>query len=244
MKVTLITYTPNPTKLIATAARLCYSNKADIETITDGFTDTEIEDFLEQLVESNHLSPFEHVTFTFGIEGISRVVSHELVRHRIGVAISQRSQRYCVEDGCEFIYPDGYDKTVSSEEIFKSSLAKAKEDYKRLLNTPNISKQIARYVLPNATSTRMIVTMNARELLHFFSLRCCSKAQPEMQVLANKMLEIVKEVAPSIFKYAGPSCRLLKYCPEGKRSCGAAPTLDELINGYVNSFNEASKKKK
>lgn len=233
MKITLITYTPDPEKIVATAARLCYSNKADIETISNGLTDDEIENFIEQLIETHHLSPFEHVNFTFGIEGISRVVSHELVRHRIGVAISQRSQRYCSEDECEFVYPIGYDKTEFSKHLFESSYENTKSSYTYLSRASGISKQIARYVLPNATSTRMIVTMNARELFHFFSLRCCQQAQPEMRDLAIEMLSKVKSVAPTMFKNAGPSCKFLKYCPEGKRSCGLAPTLGKLIHAYI-----------
>ncbi len=231
MTVTLITYTPEPERIVAIAARLCYSNKADIESINDGLFNEEIEKFIQQLLESNHLSPFEHVAFTFGIEGISRVVSHELVRHRIGIAISQRSQRYCVEQECKFIYPMGYRKDELTTSLFEDSLEYSKHYYQTLLKN-GIDKQIARYVLPSATFTRMLVTMNARELLHFFNLRCCAKAQPEMRDLADIMLEKVKPVAPNIFKNAGASCKSLGYCPEGKRSCGAYPTLQQLKDGY------------
>lgn len=236
MVATLITYTPDPEKMVAIAARLCYSNKVDIKTISDGFTREEIKKFISQLLETNHLSPFEHVSFTFGIEGISRVVSHELVRHRIGIAISQRSQRYCVENECGFTYIDGYRKNELTKEIFENSLKNSKESYQTLLNE-GVDKQIARYVLPNAITTRMIVTMNARELLHFFSLRCCTKAQPEMQILAKVMLGLVYPVAPAIFQNAGPGCKLLGYCPEGKRSCGKAPTLQQLKDCYAETKN-------
>lgn len=237
MKVVLLSNTPDPECLIATAARLCYSNKADIESISDGFTKDEIKTFIEQLLESGHLSPFEHVTFTFGIEGISRVVSHELVRHRIGVAISQRSQRYCFEKECKFVKPVGYNKNVHTEELFDNSLEYSKHYYQHLIES-GIDKQIARYVLPNATETRMIVTMNARELRHFFNLRCCTKAQPEMQDLAKRMLAKVNQIAPNIFKNAGPSCDTLGYCPEGNRCCGKAPTLQQLKDEYKKVSNK------
>lgn len=230
MKVKLLAYTPNPEKVVAIAARLCYSNKASIETISDGFTDEEITKFVTGLINTGHHSTLEHVSFTFGIEGISRVVSHELVRHRIA-SYSQRSQRYCAEGECNFIYPNGYQKTEEAKEIFKSSVCNSKDEYKDLLEE-GVAKEIARYVLPNATETRIIVTMNARSLLHFFSLRTCSRAQPEMRDMANAMLFEVKKVAPILFKNGGPSCVQLGYCPEGSRCCGRAPTLDKLKEAY------------
>lgn len=231
MKVSLIAYTPEPEKLVATAARLCYSNKADIETISNGFTEEEISKFINQLLSSGHMSPFEHCSFTFGIEGISRVVSHELVRHRIGVAISQRSQRYCSETECNYIFPPECDKDPAIKEVFEMSVNDSKSDY-YWLTSHGVAKEIARYVLPNAIETRMIVTMNARELMHFFNLRCCAKAQPEMQKLAKEMLAIVRQVAPVMFKNAGPSCISLGYCPEGSRSCGRVPTIEQLKEKY------------
>lgn len=232
LKVKLLAYTPEPEKVIAIAARICYSNKADIETIADGFTEEEISKFIEQLISSGHHTPLEHSSFSFGIEGISRVVSHELVRHRIGIAVSQRSQRYCSESETEFICPDIIaDGNEQVDEIFWSSVANSLGDYKDLLRE-DIPKETARYVLPNATATRMIVTMNARELRHFFALRCCFRALPEMRNLACAMLNEVKKVAPNLFRTAGASCVQLGYCPEGKRSCGKRPTLEKLMEGY------------
>lgn len=231
MRVKLLAYTPEPEKVIAIAARICYSNKADIGTIAEGFTDEEISSFVEQLISTGHKSVLEHSSFTFGIEGISRAVSHELVRHRIGIAVSQRSQRYCAEGEADFVYPDGYKVSERAEEVFEASLANSKQDYKDLISE-GVPKEIARYVLPNATMTRMIVTMNARELLHFFALRSCSRALPEMQQLANLMIAEVKTVAPVLFKKAGPSCVQLGYCPEGQRCCGRAPTLKMLLETY------------
>lgn len=230
MKVKLLAYTPEPEKVIAIAARICYSNKADIETIAEDFTDEEISSFVEQLISTSHHSVLEHSSFTFGIEGISRNCSHEIVRHRLA-SYSQRSQRYCSEGECEFVYPTGYQTSEKAGEVFEASLANSKQDYKDLISE-GVPKEIARYVLPNATMTRMIVTMNARELLHFFALRSCSRALPEMQQLANLMIAEVKTVAPVLFKKAGPSCVQLGYCPEGKRCCGRAPTLKMLLDAY------------
>jgi len=239
MKVRLISYTPEPEKLIATAARVCYSNKADIETIQKDFSDEEISSFIEQLIESGHHTVLEHPVFSFAIEGISRICSHQLVRHRIGIAISQRSQRYCLEDAYDFIEPDEFFKRLEKdaddeqEGEFATEVCNAIMTYKSLVEN-GISKENARYVLPGAMPTRMIVTMNARELLHFFALRCCLRAQPEMQELATSMLEEVKKVAPVLFKKAGPSCIQLGYCPEGKRSCGFRPTMAQLLETWYN----------
>lgn len=231
LKVKLLAYTPEPEKVIAIAARICYSNKADIETIADGFTEEEISKFIDQLISSGHHTPLEHSSFTFGIEGVSRAVLAEITRHRLA-SFSVRSQRYCSEDEAEFVVPDIIaDSNEQVDEIFWSSVANSLGDYKDLLRE-EIPKEAARYVLPNATATRMIVTMNARELRHFFALRCCRRALPEMQNLATFMLSEVKKVAPALFKNAGASCVQLGYCPEGKRSCGLKPTLEKLKEGY------------
>lgn len=240
MKVKLLAYTPEPEKVIAIAARLCYSNKANIDTIAEGFTKEEIDKFIGQLISSGHSSTLEHCSFSFGIEGISRTVSHELCRHRIGIAISQRSQRYCAEGECDFIYPLGYtNNTEKAIDIYEASVANSKQDYKDLLEQ-GIPKEIARYVLPNATATRMVVTMNARELMHFCALRACKRSQPEMQELARAIIQVVKPVAPTLFKKLGPSCVQLGYCPEGSKCCGRAPTLNKLLEVYKVQKNAAS----
>ena len=231
LKVKLLAYTPEPEKVIAIAARICYSNKADIETIADGFTEEEISKFIEQLISSGHHTPLEHSSFTFGIEGVSRAVLAEITRHRLA-SFCVRSQRYCSENETEFICPDIIAASNEQvDEIFWSSVANSLGDYKDLLRE-EIPKEAARYVLPNATATRMIVTMNARELRHFFALRCCFRALAEMRNLACAMLSEVKKVAPTLFKNAGASCVQLGYCPEGKRSCGLKPTLEKLKESY------------
>lgn len=226
MNVYLISHTQDPEALIATAARLCYSNKFDITTIQDDLSEEEIDRFIERLISSRHLSPLEHASFSFAIEGVSRALLAEITRHRIA-SFSVRSQRYCSEGECDFVYPSGYTVSEKAEEIFEASLANSKQDYQDLISE-GVAKEVARYVLPNATQTRMIVTMNVRELLHFFALRCCSRALPELQRLANLMLAEVRTVSPALFKKAGPSCVQLGYCPEGLMCCGKALTLDQL----------------
>lgn len=217
LKVELIDYTPNPDKLVAASARLCYSPKNG-EDLFENISIEEAKKLVKQLIDSGHHSPLEHCSFTFAISGVSRVVTHELVRHRIA-SYSQRSQRYITEDNAKFVVP----KTIEDNEIalmyFKKAMKEIQDAYIDLISC-GIPQEDARYVLPNATETKIMVTMNARSLLNFFKLRVCHRAQPEMQALANAMLEKVKEVAPIIFANAGPACVCGGACDQGKLSCG------------------------
>ena len=227
MKVELLTHTPEPDKVIASAARLCYSNKADIQTIMSGFTQESIEKFVQDLADVGHESPFEHVSFTFGIEGVSRTTSHEAVRHRIA-SYSQRSQRYCGEEKFSYTIPKTIQDNADLLKKYTDKIEELKSLYSEMVEN-GIPKEDARYILPNATHTRFIMTMNARSLMNFFHLRCCNRAQNEIREMANQMLKLCKEVAPAIFKNAGASCVSLGYCPEGSRCCGRAKTLSEIL---------------
>ncbi|MBQ9414655.1 MAG: FAD-dependent thymidylate synthase [Clostridia bacterium] len=240
MHVTLIAHTPDPEKVVASAAKLCYSS-SDVQTLMDGLTPEKVESFVQMLASYGHESPVEHVTFTFGIEGISRSCSHQLVRHRIA-SYSQKSQRYVSERQFEYITPpaiaeDGealayYDKTM--EEIsgaynaladllekrhYQDLLASGKDEKEAAKAARKMAIEDARFVLPNACETKIIVTMNARTLLNFFHHRCCSRAQWEIRAVADEMLRLCREVSPSLFAHAGPSC-LNGPCPEGSMSCG------------------------
>ncbi|HHT64088.1 MAG: FAD-dependent thymidylate synthase [Bacillota bacterium] len=217
MKVTLINYTPNPDKTVAAAARLCYS-PLGAEKLLENLTHGEVEKLLEKLLEMGHLSPVEHISFTFAIEGISRVLSHQLVRHRIGVSYSQKSQRYVKENQFDYIIPPSIKKNKEGERIFLHQMAQIQKAYDELLKF--VPAEDARYVLPNATETKIVVTYNARSLFHFFELRCCRRAQWEIRQLAELMLEEVRKVAPLIFKKAGPTCITQGICFEGNMSCG------------------------
>ena len=377
MKVTLLAHTPEPEKIVAAAARCCYSND-DPNALLEAMTDEQATKFLKKLGDLGHQSPLEHVSFTFAISGVSRSLLAQITRHRLA-SFSVRSQRYCNFNESDFVKPPKISKSPQVEEIFDLSLAKSKADYDKLIEA-GIPKEDARMVLPNAASTSMVLTMNARELLHFFNLRCCcyddktevmtdqgwkffkdldrtelfltmnpityeesyvkavnyideyyegqlthidcgkyfdiavsenhkiyagfneeyfslqdvmkinsckwmiffledkgvkmnvneqhidmidyeghiycvelekyfllfvrrngvggvwcgnSRAQWEIRALANMMVNLVKEVAPTIFEKAGASCVQLGYCPENKFSCGKAPTLDEILKAYV-----------
>lgn len=216
MKVLLLSYTPEPEKQVAIAANLCYST-SDIEQVKQKFYDKEEQQrLISILIHHNHLSPFEHASFTFGISGVSRSLTHQLVRHRIA-SYSQQSQRYVtMKKDFTYIIPDSISKSKFKEE-FISYIEKGKELYDKMIEQ-GIPKEDARYLFSNATSTNIIVTMNARSLLNFFELRCCKHAQWEIRKLAFIMLSKVKKVAPLLFNYAGPSCKR-GYCRENDEKC-------------------------
>lgn len=210
MNVKLLSYTPEPDRVVALSARLCYS-KIGISELAEKLTDEKVKELLNRLRKSGHLSPFEHASFTFGIEGISRVTSHQLVRHRIA-SYSQQSQRYVNMSKTDFVIPPSIMKNESALELLSNLNNLAKSVYDKLIDL-GIPEEDARYVLPQGITTKIIVTMNARELLHFFNLRCCLRAQWEIRMMANHMLEEVKKVAPIIFEKAGPFC-FSGPCPE------------------------------
>ena len=223
MKVELIAHTPNPDYVCATASQTCVW--PDIPKGGNVMLKS-----LKHALASGHESVAEHASFTFAIEGISRACSHQLVRHRMA-SYSQQSQRYVNMDGFEYVVPESIRNSetiwrneyvcdeVSTLEWYEKLMGELSEQYSQLVKV-GIPEEDARYILPNACKTNIVVTMNGRELLHFFRLRCCHRAQWEIRELADKMLDLVKDVAPIIFDKAGPSCVATGRCPEGKRSCG------------------------
>lgn len=216
MVVTLIAHTPEPEKVIASAAKLCYSS-SDIETLMNGLTSEKIETFIKKLTELGHQSPLEHCTFTFGIEGVSRALSHQLVRHRIA-SYSQKSQRYVKEGQFEYIVPPTITENELCVNAFKDFMKNAQWTYDFLIDN-GVPAEDARFVLPNACETKLIMTMNIRSLLNFFDERCCNRAQWEIRLMADMMLDFCKEIAPNVFAKAGASCVRGK-CKEGKMCCG------------------------
>lgn len=223
IKVTLLSHTPEPEKVVASAARLCYSTKCGAE-IMDNFSAEEIEKFLTRLRSLGHLSPFEHASFTFAIDGVSRVLSHQLVRHRIGTSYSQKSQRYVKEGQFEYTVPDSIASNQQQKAVFEQTMTYLQDRYNELL-AAGIPAEDARYLLPNACTTNLVVTMNARSLLHFFELRCCMRAQKEIRQLADLMLAEVSKIAPLLFVNAGAPCKSIGICFEGDLSCGMAKNI-------------------
>lgn len=216
MRVTLLQYTPEPERMVAAAARLCYS-PVGAETIKERLTEQQVDAFLQKIVTLGHHSTMEHVSFTFAIEGVSRVLTHQLVRHRIA-SYSQQSQRYVKEHDFEYIVPPSIMDNPKAKVRFEQLMDEVRHIYDELVSL-GVHQEDARYVLANATETKIVVTMNARSLLHFFALRCCNRAQWEIRDLAWEMLRQVREIAPALFKLAGPPC-LSGPCTEGAMTCG------------------------
>ena len=232
--VTLIRYTENPEETIAMAARLCYSD-ADIMDIKNNTESKDNAKFIGRLLSMGHLSAFEHASFTFGIEGVSRALLAQITRHRIA-SFSVKSQRYVSatkEDGDTFNYiiPPAFeelgDDAVNKYNEQMATIQTWYTEWQQALgNKGESSNEDARFILPNASETKMVITMNARELLHFFNLRCCNRAQWEIREVAWQMLKEVSEIAPNIFKDAGPSCISGK-CAEGAKTCGKMKEVQE-----------------
>ncbi len=260
MKVKLISYTPDPEKLVAAAAKNCYS-ESNVDSIMEGFTEERISSFVKMLSDIGHESPIEHSSFTFAIEGVSRSLLAQLTRHRIA-SYSVQSQRYVREYDFEYVVPPEIDKIPEAREKFIKAMEydqRAYEELTSLLIDRYVAKQLddgidekiahknaekkaiedARFVLPNACATRIIMTANARNLRNFFRLRCCNRAQWEIRRLAEEMYKLVYVVAPTLFEHCGPSCVDGK-CSEGKLSCGCA---DEVRQHYL-SMREMLKRGK
>ena len=253
-KVTLLAFTPHPEHTIASAAKLCYS-ASDIDGIREGLTDEKAASFVEMLAEIGHESPIEHASFTFGIEGVSRALLAQITRHRIA-SFSVQSQRYVAENDFEFVTPPEIANEPEALKLFNEAMQRDKEYYEKItavLKEKHKAEFLAegkdeksaeraaekkaiedaRFVLPNACDTKMVVTMNARSLQNFFRHRCCNRAQWEIREVANQMLCLVTAVAPNLFKNAGPFC-VSGGCPEGKMTCGKIKEVRE----YYRSLKE------
>lgn len=243
--ITLITHTPDPERLVAAAAKLCYS-PAQVDRLMEGLTPEKTASFLNKLVEMGHQSPLEHAVFTFALEGVSRALLAQITRHRMA-SFSVQSQRYVAENDFDYVIPPAIQENDKALEAFQEAMGEADEAYNRIAglledsyleelvregkDTPSARSaakkraiEDARFVLPNACDTKMIVTMNARSLWNFFSLRCCQRAQWEIRAAAEEMLGLCKKAAPLLFQGAGPGC-VRGDCPEGRMSCGRSKEM-------------------
>ena len=213
MIVKLLAYTQNADAICAAAGNSCYSERPSYEIVED----INSEKVLSRIVGMGHHSVIEHAAFTFSVEGVSRALTHQLVRHRVA-SYSQQSQRYVSMKVPSFVTPHTVQDDPDAMKVFEDTMAEIWAAYGKL-ESMGIPAEDARYLLPNGCTTNITITMNARELLHFFSLRCCNRAQWEIREMADKMLELCREVSPVIFRDAGPPC-VRGPCPEGKLSCG------------------------
>ena len=217
MQVELLYHTPDPERAVATAARLCYAPVGASE-LMESLSEDRIRKVLTTILEGGHFSTLEHASYTFAIDGVSRALTHQLVRHRLA-SFNQQSQRYVkFSEGLETIKPESIANNEEANRLFDEMIERTVEAYQAFLDA-DIPAEDARYILPNAAETKIVVTMNIRELLHFFTIRCCNRAQWEIRELAWKMLELARPTAPFIFATAGPSC-VRGACSEGKMTCG------------------------
>ncbi|MDR0508363.1 MAG: FAD-dependent thymidylate synthase [Candidatus Methanoplasma sp.] len=222
MNVRLLAYTQNADAICAAAGRSCYSEKpsADLLDMKDR------EKALAKIGGMGHHSVVEHAVFTFSVEGVSRALTHQLVRHRMA-SFSQQSQRYVSLKEPTYVVPKTVKADPKSLALYEETMKAIWDAYGKLAET--IPAEDARYLLPNGCTTNITITMNARELHHFFSLRCCERAQWEIREMAERMLALCNEVSPIIFKDAGPPC-MRGPCPEGNLSCGNPRKSTKLLN--------------
>ena len=213
MIVRLLAHTPDADRICAAAAHSCYSegSAADLLETVDPAK------MLRHVIGMGHHSVIEHAVFTFSVEGVSRALTHQLVRHRIA-SFSQQSQRYVRLSEPTYVVPETVKRDPEAMKVYEETMDGIWDSYSKLIGM-GIPAEDARYVLPNGCTTNITITMNARELLHFFSMRCCNRAQWEIREMADEMLRLCKEVSPVIFSDAGPAC-IRGPCPEGKKTCG------------------------
>lgn len=229
MKVALIRHTLSPEEVVALGARLCYS-RARVDDLLERVSARDQTDYVARIMGMGHDSVLEHASFTFGIEGVSRVLLAQITRHRLA-SFSVQSQRYVsYADGFGYIVPPKIaalgEEAQAEFERQMATMQAWYEAWQERLGTGEGGNEDARFVLPGACETRMMVTMNVRELRHFFSLRMCSRAQWEIRALATEMHRLCMETAPALFADAGPAC-LRGACPEGEKSCGRAKAVRE-----------------
>lgn len=234
----LIRYTSDPEGTIAAAAKLCYSS-LEVDQLLQKVDESDNTKFIGMLIDIGHLSPFEHASFTFAIKGVSRALLAQITRHRVA-SFSVKSQRYISQSDFNYIIPPAISSLGKEfEDKYKHQMEQMAEWYQEwqlaLGGKGESANEDARFVLPNACETSMLLTMNARELMHFFSLRCCNRAQWEIREIAWQMLQEVLKVAPTIFKNAGPDC-VDKNCPEGKKTCGKAKEVKEKHQTILTSI--------
>lgn len=232
MKIKLLTYTKDPQKVIYSAARQCYSKLGAQKIFGEAkkVPSQKLREFIGHLMQRGHESPLEHVSFTFAVEGVSRVCTHQLVRHRVA-SYSQQSQRYVSMENFGFVTPPLIAGNKQADLSFRAAIKdilRHCEELKKILeadsrlNREKINEDV-RFLLPGACDTKIVVTMNCRELLHFFAERTCLRAQWEIRELAGKMYGLCKKILPEVFIFGGPKCKVHKYCPEQNTACPLYP---------------------
>lgn len=235
LKVRVLEISESPLSLLYVAYRQCYSGRWAGDMWEENVSDERKAAFIREMMRSGHDSPLEHVKFTFAIEGVSRALTHQLVRYRIA-SYSQQSQRYVNMEDLNYIVPP----SIKGDDILRKEFVRLMDEvqhgYRNLVArfrekgiVGEKAYEDARFVLPQAVESKIVVTMNCRELLHFFAQRCCQRAQWEIRALASEMLEICRKELPPVFENGGAKCERLGYCPEGKFSCGRSLLKEEVM---------------
>jgi thymidylate synthase (FAD) len=226
MEVKLIAHTPDPDRVCSAAAFTSWKKKSMKKLFSD-LNDKEANDFLKKVIGFGHLSVTEHASFTFSVKGISRACSHQIVRHRIA-SYTQQSQRYVKfkPEEIEYVTPPKIEKNPDLKKKYDSMMDDIAVFYKEMLEK-DVPPEDARYILPNAAETNLVITMNGRALLNFFGFRLCTRAQWEIRKVAQLMLKEVKKVAPVLFEDADARCEEYKICPEGELTCGRYPPIEK-----------------
>lgn len=217
LKVTLIAHSKNPEQVVTAAIRQCYSADSAAKIVNKKNKELSRR-LIRQIISSGHTSTIEHAVFTFAIEGVSRSLTHQLVRHRIA-SYSQQSQRYVKFDSVDYILPPVVESDKKAQKVFEKSIDDSAKAYRKLIKL-GIKAEDARFVLPNAAETKIVMTMNARALENFLRERMCVRAQWEIRALANEIYNQLMKIAPEIFKYVGPTCETEGICWQGKMHCG------------------------
>jgi len=231
MKVALINWTPHPLKTVYTAARTCYSGETPSEILESDVPLEKMVRLLDKVIAAGHHSVLEHISFIFAIEGISRTCSHQLVRHRIA-SFSQQSQRYVEAGPAGIVEPDTIAFREKAHELFMKFIEDARVVYDGLL-AEGVPAEDARFALPNASTTNIVMTMNFRELMTTCGIRLCTRAQWEIRELFSRIASEVTKVENmgGLAKYLTPVCETLGYCPEIE-SCGRKPSRGEIFQAY------------
>lgn len=237
MEVQLIQYSPNPELLIAAAARLCYKDVGAVDLINNLSRD-DVTNLLDTVISSGHFSVLEHVTFTFGIDGISRILSHQIVRHRVGIALSQQSQRYTKLVHASYVAPKSIESNMDLSQRFRELTETCIALYYEMQNS-GIPKEDARFILPQAVTTRLVMTVNMRQLINMYSSDACFRSQWEMRQLMTCLKREIRKVSPRLASELKIKCFKLGYCDE-KIICEELkekmPSRNELSqNGHLYS---------
>ncbi len=221
MSVKLISKPQNILKTVYTACRTCYSALSPEEINASADDEEKMLKLIERVISSGHYSTIEHIQLSFAISNVSRACTHQLVRHR-HMSFSQKSQRYVKEKGeFDYIIPSQIAANAELKEKFEKHMQEVAQLYQEFVES-GIKAEDARAILPNATASSMVASLNLRELIHLANLRLCTRAQLEIRTLIKKMCDEVIKEEPWLKSHLVPKCERLGYCDEDK-SCGRMP---------------------